>query len=95
MMKKVAAIQMCSSNILEENLATAAKLIKEAADQNAALIVLPEMFPMFGLTAIDSVKIKEEFGDSKGKIQSFLSAQAKENGVWLVAGTIPISSKID
>lgn len=94
-MKKIAAIQMCSSNILEENLASTAKLIKEAADQNASLIVLPEMFPIFGLAAVDKVRIKEEFGDNKGKIQSFLSEQAKENDVWLVGGTIPISSKID
>jgi deaminated glutathione amidase len=90
-MKKAAAIQMCSSNILEENLASVEKLIKEAADQNAALIVLPEMFPFFGLAAVDKVKIKEKFGDSNGKIQSFLSEQAKKNGVWIVGGTIPLS----
>ena len=80
---------MCSSNVLEENLDVAAQLIKEATDNGATLVVLPEMFPIFGLAATDKVNVKENF--CTGKIQSFLSEQAKKNGIWLVGGTIPIS----
>jgi deaminated glutathione amidase len=84
----IAAIQMCSSNIVDENLATAKRLIAEAARNNAKLIVLPEMFAIMGLAATDKVNAREIFG--KGKIQDFLSQEAKSNKVWIVAGTIPI-----
>lgn len=88
-MKKIAALQMCSSNIVEENLGVAAKLIKEAADCGVTLAVLPEMFPIFGLNTADKVNVKEDFGT--GKIQSFLAEQAKKNNIWLVGGTIPLT----
>lgn len=88
-MKKVAAIQMCSSSIIEENLDTAAKLIQEAAAKHVTLVVLPEMFPIFGVAATHKVEIKENFGT--GKIQTFLSEQAKKNNIWLVGGTIPLA----
>lgn len=88
-MTKIAAIQMCSSHIVDENLTTAAQLIKEASVNHAKLVVLPEMFAIMGST--DKVNVKEPFGN--GKIQSFLSSQAKNNRVWIVGGTIPIECK--
>jgi len=87
MMKKIAAIQMCSSHIFDENLKIAEKLVVEAAKNNAKLIVLPEMFAMMGLAAGDKVSAKETFGS--GRIQSFLSEQSNKNDVWIVGGTIP------
>ena len=89
MLNKISAIQMCSSNIVEENLETASRLIEEAALNGAKLIVLPEMFPMIGNHANDKVVIKEPY--SNGKIQSFLSNQAAKFNVWIVGGTIPIA----
>lgn len=86
---KIAAIQMCSSHIVDENLKIAEKLVVEAAKNNAKLIVLPEMFAIMGLAASDKVSVKETFGS--GKIQSFLSEQSKKNDVWIVGGTIPIA----
>lgn len=88
-MKKIAAIQMCSSHSVDENLQTAATLIAEAAKHGAKLIVLPEMFAIIGVDDIDKVAVKESFG--QGKIQTFLAEQAKKNQVWLVGGTIPIA----
>ncbi|TAK73107.1 MAG: carbon-nitrogen hydrolase family protein [Gammaproteobacteria bacterium] len=90
-MTKVAAIQMCSSHLVDENLETAEKLITEAAENGAKLIVLPEMFAMMGLTEEDKVRIKEPLGH--GKIQFFLASQAKKNKAWLVGGTIPLAGK--
>lgn len=87
-MAKIAAIQMCSSQNIDENLAIAKKLIIEAANHDANLIVLPEMFAIMGHEATDKVKVKEAFG--AGKIQSFLAELAKSNRVWIVGGTIPI-----
>lgn len=88
MMSKAAAIQMCSSHLVRENLTTAAKLIKNAASNGAKLVVLPEMFAIMGKTPKDKVLAKEPFGH--GVIQDFLSQEAKKNDVWLVGGTIPI-----
>jgi hypothetical protein len=59
-MKKIAAIQMCSSNLVEENLETAAKLIKKASDNDVTLVVLPEMFPIFGLRPVDKICVYHE-----------------------------------
>lgn len=88
-MPTVAAIQMCSSTSVAENCENAAKLISEAAKNGAQLIVLPEMFPLIGSKPTDKIDNKEEYGD--GTIQNFLSQQAKENNIWIVGGTIPIS----
>ncbi|OGT38904.1 MAG: acyltransferase [Gammaproteobacteria bacterium RIFCSPHIGHO2_12_FULL_38_14] len=88
MSTKIAAIQMCSSHIVDKNLLTAANLIEEATKKDAKLIVLPEMFAVMGRTSADKVTEKEPF--RKGKIQSFLSDQAKKNKIWIVGGTIPI-----
>ena len=90
-MTKIAAIQMCSSHLVDENLKSAAKLINEAAQNNAKLVVLPEMFAIMGLKPTDKIAVKEKFG--QGKIQSFLAEHAKKNNVWIVGGTIPIECK--
>ncbi|MCE3232805.1 MAG: 2-oxoglutaramate amidase [Rickettsiaceae bacterium] len=85
---KVAAIQMCSSHNIDENLAIAGDMIREAA-ATAKLIVLPEMFAIMGIKPSDKVVAREEIG--RGKIQDFLAKTARKNNVWLVGGTIPIS----
>jgi predicted amidohydrolase len=90
-MTMVAAIQMCSTHLVDENLKMAAAWIAEAASNQAKLIVLPEMFAMMGMHDSDKLKIQEPLG--QGKIQSFLSEQAKQHQVWIVGGTIPIASE--
>ena len=86
----VAAIQMCSSHVISENLYVAEKFISEAAKNNTKLVVLPEMFAIMGLTSKDKVFHKEKFG--QGQIQDFLSEQSRKHKVWIVGGTIPIES---
>lgn len=88
-MNKIAAIQMCSTNNLEENLSTAATLIAQAAAQGVKLAVLPEMFVLLGCDSAEKVKIKETAGS--GRIQNFLSRLAIKHDIWIVAGTIPIT----
>ena len=85
----VAAIQMCSSDHVDDNLATAARLVAQAAANGTQLVVLPEMFVMLGHDSVAKVAIKEAMGE--GKIQMFLAALAREHQVWIVAGTIPIT----
>ncbi len=90
-MKKVAAIQMCSSENVDENLHVVARLIKEAASHGAELAVLPEMFPIMGKRTTDIMDVKEQYGS--GKIQTFLSKLAAQCNIWIVGGTMPISCK--
>ena len=93
MSKKVAAIQMTSGMDLDQNLAMAQQLLEEASAKGALLAVLPEMFPLLGQgEACTQAKraIQEEKGH--GKIQDFLSAQAKRLNMWIVGGTIPVKS---
>jgi nitrilase len=88
-MSRIAAIQMCSSHLVEDNLNTAKRFIEMAAENKAKLIVLPEMFAIIGLKPGDAVAAKETYGS--GIIQSFLSEQAKAHNCWILGGTIPIS----
>lgn len=88
---KVASIQMVSSSDLHENLATTRRLIKAAANDGAKLITLPEYFCIMGLKDTDKVLIREDMGC--GPIQEQLSAIAREYGIYLVAGTIPLVAK--
>ena len=90
-MTKIAAIQMASGTNVSANLIEVSKQIVSAAEDGAKLIVLPESFALMGMTDAEQVEISEEQG--QGRIQEFLSAQAKENQVWIIAGTLPIKSE--
>ncbi len=87
-MKKVAAIQMASGPNVEANLLEAGRLVTNAVDAGAELVVLPENFALMGMSELDKVKIREAEGD--GRIQGFLAEQASKHGVWLVGGTLPL-----
>ena len=89
-MSKLAAIQMSSGPNIQPNLDEAAKLIEQAASQGAELIVLPENFSQMPMNDEERVANAEAIGD--GKVQTFLSVQAKKNNTWIVGGTIPIKS---
>jgi deaminated glutathione amidase len=85
---KVAAVQMASGADVEANLCAAERLIEAAAADGAGLVVLPENFAFMGERADDLLGLRETDGD--GPLQSFLARVAKEQGVWLVGGTIPL-----
>jgi deaminated glutathione amidase len=85
---KVAALQTVSSPRVEDNLAAANRLIAHAATQGCELVVLPEYFCLMGHRESDKVAVREEPGH--GPIQSFLAAAAREHGLWLVGGTLPL-----
>ena len=85
---KVAAVQMVSGLSLEDNLQAARVLIKEAAQQGAQLVLLPEYFCLMGQHEQDKFHIRET--DQGGPIQDALSRMAKDNQLCLIAGTIPM-----
>ncbi|MEY4100200.1 MAG: hypothetical protein RL300_1371 [Pseudomonadota bacterium] len=90
---KVAAIQMVSGSDLPANLAEAKVLLHAAAKAGAELAVLPEYFCLMGRRDADKLAIQEPFG--QGPIQQFLSDSARDLGLWLVGGTLPISAVAD
>ena len=85
---RVAAVQMLSTPRVDENLRTAAALIAEAVAQGAELVALPEYFPIMGMKERDKVDVRET--DGGGPIQDFLSETARQHGIWLVGGSLPL-----
>mgnify|MGYP000936790844 CR=1 FL=1 len=88
---KAAAIQTVSTPRVEENLATAAALLEQAARAGAELAVLPEYFCLFGHSDADKLLIAEPFG--QGPLQEWLADQARRLGLWLAGGTIPLRAQ--
>ena len=65
-------------------------LIAEAAATGAQLVALPEYFCLMGMHDTDKVAVRETLG--RGPIQDFLAGQARQHGVWLVGGTLPLEA---
>ena len=85
---KLAALQMISGPEVTPNLATAATLIAKAAADGATLVALPEYFPLIG--ASDAARLAVRETEGVGQIQDFLASQAKQHGIWLVGGSLPL-----
>ncbi|WP_374537962.1 carbon-nitrogen hydrolase family protein [Chitinimonas taiwanensis] len=84
-----AAIQMHSGADLNENLAQAGYLVGEAARQGAELVALPEYFYLMPADERERVALAEDFG--RGRIQQLLADLAREHGIWLLGGTVPLA----
>jgi len=85
---KIAALHMVSTPDVDRNLATATRLVGEAAHAGARLVALPEYFCLMGRRDEDKLAIAE--ADGQGPIQDALSALARRHGLWLIGGTLPI-----
>jgi len=89
-MIKVASIQMVSSANPTENFQAAERLLAEVAQSGAKIAVLPEYFCLLGQTDRQKLGIQETYGS--GPMQEMLANFAKIYQIYLVAGTLPISS---
>lgn len=89
---KVAALQMTTGTDVARNLATAQRLLREAARAGAVLAVLPENFALMGRQERDKRAIAEPDAATGGggPIQDMLSASARELAITVVGGTIPL-----
>ena len=87
---KIAAVQMVSTSSVEHNLEAARRLVAQAAEAGAQLVVLPEYFCLMGRHDRDKFAVAEVPGT--GPIQQMLATAAREHGVWLIGGTLPIQS---
>lgn len=80
---RVSAVQMAATPDRDQNLATAEALCCDAVAAGAELVVLPEMFNVFG-----SAEVLEEGAEPlDGPTSSWASSFARSHGIWLVAGS--------
>jgi len=87
-MTRIAAIQMTSSADVARNLADAWRLLRDAQSQGAVVATLPENFAFMGRAETDKLAVAE--ADGEGPIQRFIATAARELGLWIVAGTLPL-----
>lgn len=90
---RVAVLQMTSGDDVAANLASARQLIEAARAQGASLAVLPENFAFMGRHERDKLALAEAPGE--GPLQAFLSEAARQSGLWLVGGTLPLRAPGD
>ncbi len=86
----IAAVQMCSGPSLQENMATAKRLIHQAVKAGAKLVLLPEYWALMGLHESDKVHFARS--PDAALMQEFMAKQAESHGIYLIGGTIPLSS---
>ena len=84
----VAAIQMVSTPDPGQNRLAAARLVRQAADAGAQLVLLPEYWPILGHRDTDKLDHAEAPGD--GPLQAFMAELAQRHSVWLLGGTVPL-----
>ncbi len=90
---RVAALQMISGTRLQANLDAARQLLEQASAAGAELAVLPEYFCLMGRRDTDKLDIAEAPGH--GPVQDFLAQCAREYGLWIVGGTVPLRASDD
>lgn len=84
-----AAVQLRPGDSIEHSLNNASAMIQRAVDLGAELVVLPENFAHLGCDDFSAIGQAES--TPRGLVRQFLSDQARQQGIWLVAGTLPIS----
>ncbi|MBY6284716.1 carbon-nitrogen hydrolase family protein [Neisseria flava] len=103
---RAAAVQMISSTNPDANIDTMKRLVRQAAEQGADWVLLPEYWPLMGRKDTDKLAFAEplvgsnfsetryaRFGETRcARFQTTLSETAAECGVVLFGGTIPLES---
>lgn len=86
----IAAVQMTSTHILQDNLNHIEEWITQAANLGATLVVLPENALLMPLNDSEKFAIAEREG--QGPLQDWFKNLAKKLKLWIVAGTLPMKS---
>lgn len=81
---QVSCIQMRSSHDIESNLANVKKILKKVAKKGSKLVVLPETFSFIARNHQEKLKNAEK----SHLTLKFLSEQAKQHQLWIVAGSM-------
>lgn len=90
---KVAAIQMTSSERVEDNCRVAEKWVTQAAQSGAKVVLLPEYWPILGLTEKDKLACAQR--DLSDVLPQLMSNWAKTHHIYLIGGSIPMVSPVD
>ena len=95
---RAAAVQMISSTDPDANTAAMKRLVRQAAEQGADWVLLPEYWPLMGRNDTDKLAFAEplvsgRLGETRyARFQTALSETAAECGVVLFGGTVPLQS---
>ena len=95
---RAAAVQMISSTAPDANTAAMKRLVRQAAEQGADWVLLPEYWPLMGRNDTDKLAFAEplvsgRLGETRyARFQTALSETAAECGVVLFGGTVPLQS---
>ena len=95
---RAAAVQMISSTDPDANIDTMKRLVRQAAEQGADWVLLPEYWPLMGCKDTDKLAFAEplvggNFSETRSaRFQTTLSETSAECGVVLFGGTIPLES---
>lgn len=82
---RVAAVQTTATADRDRNVERAGTLVDAAVRDGAELVVLPELWNVFGTPAV--LRAGAETLD--GPTSTWASATARRHGIWLLAGSIP------
>lgn len=88
---KVACIQLCSDNDIEANLKKASKLIRQATEDGAKLVLTPENVVLMSEGGKDL--FSKSFSQDKHPAISEFCKLAKSLNIWLLVGSITIKSE--
>ena len=95
---RAAAVQMISSTDPDSNINTMKRLVRQAAEQGADWVLLPEYWLLMGRKDTDKLAFAEplvgsNFSETRSaRFQTTLSETSAECGVVLFGGTIPLES---
>ena len=95
---RAAAVQMISSTDPDANTAAMKRLVRQAVEQGADWVLLPEYWPLMGRNDTDKLAFAEPLvngrcGETRyARFQTALSETAAECGVVLFGGTVPLQS---
>ena len=83
---KLAAVQMTSTSVLEENLETARAFIDQASTGGADIIALPENFSLMSETEHQ----RQDAARRVDEVEAMLSAAARDHGTVIIGGSTPL-----
>ncbi|NND59215.1 MAG: carbon-nitrogen hydrolase family protein [Gammaproteobacteria bacterium] len=86
---------MVSGTVPDDNFRAVTEMLAEAAASGAQLAVLPENFAFMGRSERERLPYAETVVSQPTQeqpMQALLQQQARHNGLWLIGGTVPVTS---